>query len=214
MRYSPPGESGSKVIVERQYDNFVGGKWIPPVEGRYFEDVAPITGAPFTEVARSDDKDIELALDAAHGAAEAWVRTTAAERASVLLKMADCIEEHLEELAVAETWDNGKPVRETLAADIPLAVDRFRYFASAVRAQEGGISEIDDDTIAYHFREPLGVVGQIIAWNFPIPDGGVEAGTSPRSGQLRRPEARTSMSTASTPISRSTSCRAGAPPSR
>ena len=168
MRYSPPGTPGSKSSVDTRYDNFIGGKWMSPVEGRYFSDIAPSTGHPFTEVARSDGKDIELALDAACAAADAWGRTSAVQRAAVLLKIADRLEENLEELAVIESWENGKPVRETLAADIPLAVDHFRYFAGALRAQEGHLSEIDSDTVAYHFHEPLGVVGQIIPWNFPI----------------------------------------------
>jgi len=168
MRYTPPGQSGSQVTVEARYDNFIGGKWLAPKEGRYFEDIAPITGRPFTEIARSDAADIEAALDAAHAAAEAWGRTSTTERSNILLKIADRLEENLEMLAVAECWENGKPVRETLAADLPLAVDHFRYFAGVVRAQEGGISQIDDDTVAYHFHEPLGVVGQIIPWNFPI----------------------------------------------
>jgi aldehyde dehydrogenase len=168
MRYTPPGQSGSQVTVEARYDNFIGGKWLAPKEGRYFEDIAPITGRPFTEIARSDAADVESALDAAHAAADAWGRTSTTERSNILLKIADRLEENLEMLAVAECWENGKPVRETLAADLPLAVDHFRYFAGVVRAQEGGISQIDDDTVAYHFHEPLGVVGQIIPWNFPI----------------------------------------------
>jgi aldehyde dehydrogenase len=161
MRYTPPGEPGSSVNVDARYDNFIGGKWVPAVDGQVFDDIAPITGRPFTEVARSNGKDIELALDAAHSAAESWGRTSPAERAGILL-------ENLEMLAIAECWENGKPVRETLAADLPLAVDHFRYFAGVLRAQEGGISQIDDNTVAYHFHEPLGVVGQIIPWNFPI----------------------------------------------
>jgi aldehyde dehydrogenase len=168
MRYSAPGEAGSLVTVEARYDNYIGGKWIPPVEGRYFDDIAPINGRAFTQVARSDAKDIELALDAAHAAADSWGRTSPTERSGILLKIADRLEANLEALAVAECWENGKPVRETLAADLPLAVDHFRYFAGVLRAQEGGISQIDDDTVAYHFHEPLGVVGQIIPWNFPI----------------------------------------------
>jgi aldehyde dehydrogenase len=141
---------------------------VPPVKGQYFENPTPVTGQTFTEIPRSTAEDIELALDAAHGAAPAWGRTSPAQRASVLLKIADLFEQHLESIAVASTWDNGKPVRETLAADMPLAVDHFRYFAAAVRAQEGGISELDEETVAYHFHEPLGVVGQIIPWNFPL----------------------------------------------
>ncbi|WAL64620.1 aldehyde dehydrogenase family protein [Amycolatopsis cynarae] len=168
MAYAQPGAEGSIVDFAPRYENFIGGKWVPPVEGRYFDNPSPVDGKVFTQVARSSAADIELALDAAHAAAERWGRTSAAERAGILNKIADRIEENLEALAVAETWENGKPVRETLAADLPLAVDHFRYFAGAVRAQEGGISEIDEDTIAYHFHEPLGVVGQIIPWNFPI----------------------------------------------
>ncbi|MFG3618418.1 aldehyde dehydrogenase family protein [Nocardia sp. NPDC047654] len=168
MSYAKPGTEGSVVEFATRYDNFIGGAWTAPVEGRYFENPSPVDGQTFCEVARSSAADIELALDAAHQAADAWGATSTTERANLLNKIADRIEDNLEALAVAETWENGKPVRETLAADLPLAVDHFRYFAGAVRAQEGGISEIDADTIAYHFHEPLGVVGQIIPWNFPI----------------------------------------------
>jgi aldehyde dehydrogenase len=168
MIYAKPGTEGSIVEYARRYDNFIGGDWKAPVEGQYFDNPSPIDGETFCEVARSTAADIDLALNAAHAAAPAWGATPAGERANLLNKIADRIEADLERLAVAETWENGKPVRETLAADLPLAVDHFRYFAGAVRAQEGGISEIDGDTIAYHFHEPLGVVGQIIPWNFPI----------------------------------------------
>ncbi|WP_018653229.1 aldehyde dehydrogenase [Actinomadura flavalba] len=168
MVYAKPGTDGSIVQFREQYDNFIGGEWTPPVDGRYFDDPSPVDGLVFTRVARSTAADVDLALDAAHAAAEKWGRTPAAERALVLNRIADRIEENLERLAVAEAWENGKPVRETRAADLPLAVDHFRYFAGAIRAQEGGISQIDDDTVAYHFQEPLGVVGQIIPWNFPI----------------------------------------------
>ncbi|MEV0852848.1 aldehyde dehydrogenase [Nocardia fluminea] len=168
MIYAKPGTEGSIVSYAPRYDNFIDGKWIPPVEGRYFENTSPVDGQAFCEIARSSAADVELALDAAHRAAPAWGETSAAERANILNKIADRIEANLEALAVAETWDNGKPVRETLAADLPLAVDHFRYFAGVLRAQEGGISEVDSDTIAYHFHEPLGVVAQIIPWNFPI----------------------------------------------
>ena len=168
MRYPNPGSAESTIEVAGRYDNFIGGKWVAPIEGRYFENVSPVTGIPFCEIARSDEQDIELALDAAHAAAEAWGRTSPTERSNVLLRIADRMEQHLEDLAVIETWDNGKPVRETLAADLPLAVDHFRYFAGVLRAQEGTISQIDADTVAYHFHEPLGVVGQIIPWNFPL----------------------------------------------
>lgn len=168
MRYADPNTEGSKVQFKSQYDNFIGGKWIAPVKGEYFENISPVDGKVFTKIPRSSSEDIELALDAAHAAKAQWGATSPTTRANILLKIADRLEENLELLAVAETWDNGKPIRETLAADIPLTIDHFRYFASCIRTQEGGISEIDEDTIAYHFHEPLGVVGQIIPWNFPI----------------------------------------------
>ncbi|CUA99586.1 Aldehyde dehydrogenase family [Pannonibacter indicus] len=151
-----------------RYDNFIGGKFVPPVNGRYMDNITPITGARICEVARSDAADINAALDAAHAAREAWGKTSAAHRANILLKIADVMEANLDVLAAAETWDNGKPIRETTAADIPLSVDHFRYFAGVLRGQEGTMSEIDHDTVAYHFHEPLGVVGQIIPWNFSI----------------------------------------------
>ena len=153
---------------KQQYDNYIGGKWVPPSAGRYFENVSPITGKPFCKVAQSDAEDVNRALDAAHAAQAGWAKTSVAERSRVLLKIADRMEQHLQTLAIAETIDNGKPLRETMAADIPLAIDHFRYFAGAIRAQEGGISEIDETTVAYHFHEPIGVVGQIIPWNFPL----------------------------------------------
>jgi aldehyde dehydrogenase len=159
---------GIKNPYRKRYDNFIGGKATPPVRGQYFPNVSPIIGRPFCEAARSTAEDIELALDAAHAAREAWGRTTATERANILNKIADRMEAKLDVLALAETIENGKPIRETTAADIPLAIDHFRYFAGAIRAQEGGISQIDHDTVAYHYHEPLGVVGQIIPWNFPI----------------------------------------------
>ncbi|EJZ11747.1 aldehyde dehydrogenase [Mycolicibacterium vaccae] len=166
--YARPGADGSLMSFKSRYDNFIGGQWVPPTAGRYFENPTPVTGQTFCEVARSDESDIEKALDAAHAAAPAWGKTSAAERAVILNKIADRIEENLESIALAESWDNGKPIRETLNADLPLAVDHFRYFAGCIRAQEGSLSEVDDDTVAYHFHEPLGVVGQIIPWNFPI----------------------------------------------
>ncbi|MFO1339494.1 MAG: aldehyde dehydrogenase family protein [Burkholderiaceae bacterium] len=168
MIYAAPGAAGAKIAYKPQYDNFIGGKWTPPVKGEYFNVITPTTGKPYTMAARSTAEDIELALDAAHAAADKWGKTDAATRSNVLLKIADRIEQNLELLAYAETVDNGKPIRETLNADIPLTVDHFRYFAGALRAQEGGISEIDENTMAYHIHEPLGVVGQIIPWNFPI----------------------------------------------
>ncbi|MGJ7540311.1 acetaldehyde dehydrogenase ExaC [Brevibacterium luteolum] len=166
--YSQPGTEGAKVAFESRYDNYIGGDWVKPVKGNYFENITPVTGQAFTEVAQSTAEDVELALDAAHKAAPAWGKTSVAERAVILNKIADRVEENLEMLAVAETWDNGKAIREPLNADLPLAVDHFRYFAGAIRAQEGALSQIDEDTVAYHFKEPLGVVGQIIPWNFPL----------------------------------------------
>ena len=168
MRYADPGTPGSKVTFKKRYQNFIGGKWVDPVKGQYFDNVTPVTGKPFCEIPRSDAADVEKALDAAHAAKDAWGKTSYAERAVMLNKIADRMEQNLELLAVAETWDNGKPVRETVNADIPLAIDHFRYFAGVIRAQEGSVAQIDDATVAYHFHEPLGVVGQIIPWNFPI----------------------------------------------
>ncbi len=158
----------SKVQFKGRYGNYIGGQWKEPAKGQYFENVTPITGRAFCEIPRSTAEDIERALDAAHAAKAAWGQTSATERAIILNKIADRMEQNLEMLAVAETWDNGKPIRETLAADIPLAIDHFRYFAGCIRAQEGRTSQLDKDTVAYHFNEPLGVVGQIIPWNFPI----------------------------------------------
>ena len=166
--YAVPGTPGSKVTFKSRYENWIGGEWVAPVKGQYFEDITPVTGKPFAEVARGTAEDIELALDAAHKAAPAWGKTSATERAAVLNRIADKIDANLELLAVAETWDNGKPIRETLNADIPLAADHFRYFASAIRAQDGDHAQLDGDTVSYQFHEPLGVVGQIIPWNFPI----------------------------------------------
>ena len=168
MLYAAPGTPGAKISYKPRYDNFIGGKWVAPTKGEYFEVVSPINGKPYTKVARSTAEDIELALTAAHAAADKWGRTAPADRANVLLKIADRIEANLELLAYAETVDNGKAIRETLNADIPLTVDHFRYFAGCVRAQEGALSDIDETTVAYHFHEPLGVVGQISPWNFPI----------------------------------------------
>ena len=168
MLYALPNTAGAKVAYKPKYDNFIGGQFVPPVKGEYFNVITPITGQAYTMAARSTAEDVELALDAAHAAADKWGKTDAATRSNILLKIADRLEQNLEMLAYAETVDNGKPIRETLAADIPLAVDHFRYFAGALRAQEGGISEIDENTMAYHIHEPLGVVGQIIPWNFPL----------------------------------------------
>ncbi|OIN80280.1 acetaldehyde dehydrogenase ExaC [Mycobacterium malmoense] len=166
--FARPGAAGALMSYESRYQNFIGGQWVAPAGGRYFENPTPVTGQTFCEIPRSDEADIEKALDAAHAAAPAWGKAAPAERAAVLNKIADRIEENKAALAVAEVWDNGKPIREALAADIPLAADHFRYFAGAIRAQEGSLSQIDEDTVAYHFHEPLGVVGQIIPWNFPI----------------------------------------------
>lgn len=159
---------GIKNPFKQRYDNFIGGKFVPPVKGEYFENISPVLGRAFCEVARSTAEDVDLALDAAHAAKRAWGRTSPADRANVLLKIADRMEANLELLAIAETIDNGKPLRETTLADIPLAIDHFRYFAGCIRAQEGTVATIDAETYAYHFHEPLGVVGQIIPWNFPI----------------------------------------------
>lgn len=168
MIYAKPGTEGSVVNFDKRYDNFIGGKWVAPVKGQYFNNVTPVTGEVFCEVAESTEEDINLALDAAHAAKDAWGKASVTTRSNILLKIADRIEENLEMLAVAETWDNGKAVRETLNADVPLAADHFRYFAGCIRAQEGTMGEIDENTVAYHFHEPLGVVGQIIPWNFPL----------------------------------------------
>ena len=168
MLYALPGSADAKIQYKSKYDNFIGGKWVAPVKGEYFDVITPITGKAYTQAARSTAEDVELALDAAHSIADKWGRTSVGERSTLLLKIADRLEANLEKLAYAETVDNGKPIRETLNADIPLAVDHFRYFAGCLRAQEGSLSEIDENTVAYHFHEPLGVVGQIIPWNFPI----------------------------------------------
>lgn len=158
----------SSVIFKPRYENYIDGKWVAPVDGKYHSNKSPINGEVLCEVPVSSNKDVENALDAANKAKYAWGKTSPSHRSSILLKIADRIEENLELIAYAETWDNGKPIRETMAADIPLAADHFRYFAGCIRAQEGQISEIDSNTVAYHFNEPLGVVGQIIPWNFPI----------------------------------------------
>ena len=166
--FSQPGSADAVMSYESRYEHYIGGEWVAPVKGEYFENVSPVTGKAFCEVGRGTAEDIEAALDAAWAAAPSWNTTSPAERAVILNKIADRMEANLEKIALAESWDNGKPIRECLAADIPLAIDHFRYFAGAIRAQQGGISEINHDTVAYHFQEPLGVVGQIIPWNFPI----------------------------------------------
>ncbi|MEU6849411.1 aldehyde dehydrogenase family protein [Actinacidiphila alni] len=168
MKYAPPGAKDSLVHVSPRYENFIGGKWEAPTTGTYTPDLSPATAEPFCDVPKSGPQDIELALDAAHAAKGKWAEKSSAERAAVLNAVADAMDAHREELAVAESWENGKPVRETLAADIPLAADHFRYFAAAARSEEGRTTEIDKDTVAYHFQEPLGVVGQIIPFNFPL----------------------------------------------
>ncbi|WP_454117601.1 acetaldehyde dehydrogenase ExaC [Microbacterium lacticum] len=166
--YAAPGQPGAVANYRPRYGHYIGGEFVEPIKGQYFENITPVTGKPFTEVGRGTVEDIDRAVDVAWKAFESWKKTTPADRANILNKIADRMEQNLEAIAVAETWENGKPVRETLAADIPLAVDHFRYFAGVLRAREGGISQIDEDTVAYHFREPLGVVGQIIPWNFPL----------------------------------------------
>lgn len=168
MIYAQPGQDGSVVSFKERYENYIGGKWVAPVKGVYFANHTPVTGGKICDIPRSSAEDIELALDAAHAAKDAWGKTSVTERSNILLKIADRIEQNIEMLAVAESWDNGKAVRETLAADVPLCVDHFRYFAGCIRAQEGSLGELDANTVAYHFHEPLGVVGQIIPWNFPL----------------------------------------------
>ena len=163
-----PGKFGTAVPFKKRYGNYIGGEWVAPVDNQYFENITPVTGQVFCEVPRSSAADIDRALDAAHKAKATWGRTSTTERANILNRIADRMQENLAVLAAAETWDNGKPIRETTAADLPLAIDHFRYFAACIRAQEGGISEIDHETFAYHFHEPIGVVGQIIPWNFPL----------------------------------------------
>ncbi len=189
MNLADISKLGVKNPFKQRYDNYIGGKFVPPVKGEYFDNITPITGQPFCEIARSTAEDVELALDAAHAAKDAWGKTSPAERANILNKIADRIEANLELIATAETIDNGKPIRETMNADIPLAVDHFRYFAGCIRAQEGSVSRDRPRTYAYHFHEPLGVVGQIIPWNFPDPDGGLEAGAGAGCRQLRGAEA-------------------------
>jgi aldehyde dehydrogenase len=167
-QYVHPGLAGSLVEVKSRYDNFIGGRWVAPTQGKYFADISPTSGAVITQVAESTVEDVELALDAAYAAKDAWGKSSPTERAHVLNAIADAMEQHLEMLAIAETWENGKPIRESLAADLPLAIDHFRYFAGAARAEEGRMTQIDEHTVAYHFQEPLGVVGQIIPFNFPL----------------------------------------------
>jgi aldehyde dehydrogenase len=168
MSMQPSNHGRVKISLKTRYENYIGGKWVPPVKGQYFTNLTPVTGAALCDVPRSSAEDIELALDAAHAAKVGWGKTSPAERALAMNKIADRMQEELEYLATIETWDNGKPIRETMAADLPLAIDHWRYFAGCIRGQEGAISQIDDDTVAYHFHEPLGVVGQIIPWNFPL----------------------------------------------
>jgi len=168
MIYAAPGTQDALINFKPRYQNFIGGQWIEPQNGCYFDNISPINGEVICQIPRSNHLDIELALDAAHKAKDAWGTTSVTARSNILLKIADRLEENLTQLAIAETWDNGKAIRETLAADIPLAVDHFRYFAGCLRAQEGSIGDIDENTVSYHFHEPLGVVGQIIPWNFPI----------------------------------------------
>lgn len=168
MIYANPGQPNSLITFKTRYENYIGGEWVGPVNGQYMDNVSPVNGEVFCQVARSSAADVDLALDAAHAAADSWGQTSVQERSNVLLKIADRIEQNLEMLSVAEAWDNGKAIRETLNADIPLCVDHFRYFAGCLRAQEGTMAEIDATTVSYHIHEPLGVVGQIIPWNFPL----------------------------------------------
>ncbi len=168
MIYEQPGSANAPFTFKERYANYINGEWVEPLEGKYFRNVSPVNGAEFCDIPRSTAADLKVALDAAHAAAPAWGKTAVAERSNLLLKVADRIEENLETLAYVETWENGKSIRETLNADIPLLVDHFRYFAGCLRAQEGTATDIDSNTVSYHFREPLGVVGQIIPWNFPL----------------------------------------------
>ena len=168
MLHAYPGTPGSPLQPKAQYDNYINGEFVAPKNGQYFENISPTTGKKICDIARSNKDDIEAALDAAHAAAPAWGKTSTTERANILNKIADRIEENLQVLALAETLDNGKGIRETINADIPLTIDHFRYFAGVIRAQEGSIGEMDENTLAYHHHEPLGVVAQIIPWNFPI----------------------------------------------
>ncbi|RTR25697.1 acetaldehyde dehydrogenase ExaC [Shewanella atlantica] len=168
MKYAQPGTSDALVNFKSHYANYIGGEWIAPIGGKYFGNISPVNGQTFCQVPRSDERDIELALDAAHAARESWGLTSVTERSNLLLRIADRVEQNLESLAVAECWENGKAVRETINADLPLFVDHFRYFAGCIRAQEGSAADIDSNTVSYHFPEPLGVVGQIIPWNFPL----------------------------------------------
>ncbi|MCZ6830084.1 MAG: aldehyde dehydrogenase family protein, partial [Gammaproteobacteria bacterium] len=168
MLYARPGTADALFSFEDRYENFIGGEWVAPLEGGYFNNITPVTGEEYCEIPRSTPADLKIALDAAHGAADDWGKTPPAERSNVLLRVADRIEANLETLAYVETWDNGKGIRETLNADIPLLVDHFRYFAGCLRAQEGTATDMDGSTVSYHFHEPLGVVGQIIPWNFPL----------------------------------------------
>ncbi|WP_337165065.1 aldehyde dehydrogenase family protein [Vibrio fluvialis] len=168
MIYAQPGTNNAIFNFKSHYDNYIGGQWVKPVNGEYFDNISPVNGLVYCQVARSGAEDINLALDAAHEVRAQWGKTSVAERANILLKIADRVEANLEKLAFVETWENGKPIRETLAADLPLVVDHFRYFAGCIRAQEGSAAEIDANTAAYHFPEPIGVVGQIIPWNFPM----------------------------------------------
>ncbi|MBY8233127.1 aldehyde dehydrogenase [Vibrio fluvialis] len=168
MIYAQPGTNNAIFNFKSHYDNYIGGQWVKPVNGEYFDNISPVNGQVYCQVARSGAEDINLALDAAHEVRAQWGKTSVAERANILLKIADRVEANLEKLAFVETWENGKPIRETLAADLPLVVDHFRYFAGCIRAQEGSAAEIDANTAAYHFPEPIGVVGQIIPWNFPM----------------------------------------------
>lgn len=168
MKYADPGTTGSLVQFKSSYGNLINGEWMGPVDSQFFDVISPVTGKSYTQVPRSNSKDIELALDAAHAAAPGWGKTSVTQRSQILLQIADRMQQNLEKLAVAETWGNGKPVRETLAADLPLAIDHFRYFAGVIRAEESGMSELDPMTFSYHVKEPLGVVAQIIPWNFPL----------------------------------------------
>lgn len=163
-----PKSRVARPTFNEKYDNYIGGTWVAPTRGEYFDNLSPIDGKPFTKAARSSWEDVELALDAAHKAFATWSHTSVTERSNILLKIADVMEQNLAYLAAVETVDNGKPIRETTNADIPLAIDHFRYFAGVIRGEESTVSELDSTTVSLNIHEPIGVVGQIIPWNFPL----------------------------------------------
>lgn len=165
---APAPNLAERPTFKSKYDHFIDGEWVAPSSGEYFDNISPIDGKPFTKAARGNAQDIDKAIDAAHKAFETWGKTAAAYRSNLLLKIAQIVEDNLDYLATVETIDNGKPIRETKAADLPLVVDHFRYFAGVIRSEEGSLSEHDETTVSINLHEPIGVVGQIIPWNFPL----------------------------------------------